>query len=430
MTTLPNQLDPCHAAAYLKNASDALCRVIPELEGDTRSVVEEVTRTLIRTSLHLSPGFYGLDMEPESPPCEFLNRLEGKAAELLHLEPPGEGEVQGRSFDREKILHYLHQHPRGGANLTISHAKLLAGGRSKQTVLLEVKDAIDLPSQLVLRRDWVSSVTGTSVVSEFELLSAVHQRGLKVPEPLLLEKDPEALGSPFIIMRRVDGKALGDPFTPPASEKPVLDVARELAKLHSFNPDEFMGLEGVEERYLTEAQLKEQLTAYRATIGQLGGETPIINEAFDWLESKLPDIRHYRTLCHHDMGFHNMLCNDNGLCAILDWELAHIGNPGFDLGYLRSIVSQCVDWDTFLETYHSAGGIVESRETIDFFTLFASVWLYQLLIQARAAIASGMLQDLEVTHVSAHFLPALQARIANELALVTRTGNGQKEDTQ
>src|SRR5690606_9928485 len=130
-----------------------------------------------------------------------------------------------------------------------------------------------------------------------------------------------------------------------------------------------------------------------------------VSEAMRWLNENVEQVECQPSLVHADLGFHNMLCHEGGLSAILDWELAHIGNPALDLGYLRSVVTQRVEWTDFIATYEAAGGKKIPSLTIDFFTLFASVWLYQLLLQARAAIASRQVADMEIAHVCSHFLP-------------------------
>jgi aminoglycoside phosphotransferase (APT) family kinase protein len=415
------RISPELASAYIRNTADALARLLPEMEGDARASVEECTRTLFRTALHLDPAVHGVstaitDLKSEAAA---LAGIEAVAKNLLGALGADTTEVAGgRGFDQAALSAYLRAHPLGGDNTRIVEARLLAGGRSKQTVLLQIEGARDLPADIVVRRDWASSVTGTSVVSEYELLRVVHAQGIKVPQPLLLEASPDALGSPFIVMRRVAGQALGDPFTPPPSEGPVLDLARELGKLHGLDAGLFEGMRGVVEENITREQLREKLTAYTQVIADFATPSVSVDAALAWLNDHLEEVECHKTLVHADLSFHNLLCDGDALGSILDWELAHIGNPALDLGYLRSVVTQRVEWDTFLEVYRQAGGPSIPASTIDFYTLFASIWLYQLLLQARSAIANGQVADMEIAHVCAHFIPALLARVCRELELV------------
>jgi aminoglycoside phosphotransferase (APT) family kinase protein len=418
------RISPELASAYVRNTADALARLLPEMEGNARASVEECARTLFRTALHLDPAAHGVtatitDLKSEAAALAGMEAAASSLLGALVAADPGEV-VGGRGFDRAALSAYLRAHPLGGDNTRIIEARLLAGGRSKQTVLLQIEGARDLPADIVVRRDWASSVTGTSVVSEYELLRVVHQQGIKVPQPLLLETSPNALGSPFIVMRRVAGQALGDPFTPPPSAGPVLDLARELGKLHSLDAGLFAGMQGVVEENITRQQLHEKLTAYAQVIASFATPSVSIDAALAWLHDHLDQVECHKTLVHADLSFHNLLCDGDSLGSILDWELAHIGNPALDLGYLRSVVTQKVEWETFLDAYRQAGGPSIPASTIDFYTLFASIWLYQLLLQARAAIASGQVADMEIAHVCAHFIPALLARVSRELELVVR----------
>jgi len=411
---------PKVAGAYIKNVADSLMRLMPSVDENARANLEESIRTLLRTSVHLDPAAYGIDFSIDDQASEAfaICALEDVVIKLLAGSGLAEAASGGRGFDEAALLAYLRSHPLGGDATEIVKARLLAGGRSKQTVLLELKGTRNLPAELVVRRDWASSVTGTSVVSEFELLRVLHARGIKVPKPVLLESGSAALGSPFIIVTRLSGKALGDPFTPPLSTGPVFDLAEQLGKIHSLDAILFEGLPGIPEQNVTTGQLREKLAVYAAVIAQLGAPSATIDLALEWLGRHVDNVECDKRLVHADLGFHNLLCDGEELGAILDWELAHVGNPALDLGYLRSVVTQKLEWNEFLAAYHAAGGPDIPAKTIDFFTLFASIWLYQLLLQARAAIAGRHIADVEIAHVCAHFIPALLARISRELVLV------------
>jgi hypothetical protein len=79
-------------------------------------------------------------------------------------------------------------------------------------------------------------------------------------------------------------------------------------------------------------------------------------------------------------------------------------------------------WPRFMEVYRQAGGPALSTFLVDFYTLFSSVWLYQLLMKANAGICGGMLHDMEVTYVCAHSTPRLLARMSRELRAILAKG--------
>jgi aminoglycoside phosphotransferase (APT) family kinase protein len=232
--------------------------------------------------------------------------------------------------------------------------------------------------------------------------------------PLILETDPAILGSPFLVMQRMPGAPRGDIFHPPASERLALDLAQQLALLHTLPVDEFEAL-GVPTEAFSRDQLRQGLAGFRETYGAIGLPSETIQTAFDWLEAAIPNVDGARALTHNDLGCHNFLIEGEDLSAILDWELAHIGNPAADLGYIRNFVGKMTSWERFIAAYEAAGGPKITPETVDFYTIWCGVRLFCLLMKARAGVAMGMVQDTEITYACAHFIPQQHHVLSSEL---------------
>jgi aminoglycoside phosphotransferase (APT) family kinase protein len=414
----PLAIPPAVAAAYLKNVVRALKAQRTDWpEGASRVVLDECIRTLHRTAIHLTPQI--MPGEQVSDEIASLQALEQRAEAELQSGADNGATAAKDGVSRDQLERYLRSRAEGGDSLTVLNTQVLPGGRSKRTTLVKVADARALPSDLVMRQDWHSAVTGTTVTSEFEVLRHVHRAGIAVPEALLLEADAERLGGPFILFRRLDGRALGDPFTPPDSEAMILDLARQVGRLHALDVEALEASVVMPRRHRGSDELRENLQTWRGLITQLGEPSKLVFAVIDWLDSQVDALDGPESLVHGDLGFHNLLCADDRVIGILDWELVHLGSPALDLGYLRSVVTQRVPWETFLSAYHEAGGPELPNRLVDFYTLYASLWLYQLLLQAKAGVSMGMVQDIEVTGVCAHFIPALLARISREYALVT-----------
>jgi aminoglycoside phosphotransferase (APT) family kinase protein len=347
--------------------------------------------------------------------------LDQSEAALALAARPADTAAASRTFDPARLEQYLRGHALGGEATRVSGSRVLSGGRSKQTILVQLQGAQGLPQTVVVRQDWSSAVTGTSVVSEYALLKGVFKAGLRVPQPLLLEKSPEPLGGPFLVVTPMPGGAQGDIFAPPRSEALALQLAEQLALLHRLPTAPFSALEVPTEAYAPE-QLRAGLQGFRALNGQLGFPSRTIEIALDWLERNIECVKGGKALLHNDLGFHNFLVDGERLSAILDWELAHIGNPAADLGYIRDWVGQMMPWSRFMEAYRKAGGPGIDKATLDFYTLWCGVRLYCLLLQARAGVAMGMVQDTEITYAVAQFLPKLLHRISRELRAVLAAG--------
>jgi aminoglycoside phosphotransferase (APT) family kinase protein len=306
----------------------------------------------------------------------------------------------------------------GDPALNIVNARQLAGGRSKQTVLARQQGSDHLPEVFVMRQDWAAGgVQGTTVVTEFELLKILAGAGLKVPVPLLLESSTTPLGPPFMIVTCMSGTSQGGYFDPPRSAPLALQLAEQLARLHQIPVDAF-STASLRREPETQQQRLEGIENYKRTYMQLSEPVTAIDMAIRWLVANSDQVRGKFSLIHNDIGAHNLLIDGEELVAVLDWELASIGNPAADLGYARSWLEQIVPWDSFIRSYRAAGGPEIDDATLDFYTLLSRLRLYTMLLQARAGIASGVIHDLEITNICADSLPRLLRCICTDLARI------------
>lgn len=427
-------VDAASMHAYLVNVADTLRNaVVPELQGKALARANECITVLTRlaaraTAPHAVASaalreLQALDSAAQAGVSAVA--LDGAALDAeeeeyakvaASLVPTESGAL--RSFDKARFQAWLRSSALGAPELSISDSNVLQGGRSKLTVRLRQQGSNKLPEAFILRQDWASSVTGTSVAPEFEILRRVHDAGIRVPEPLLLEAGSEAMGSPFLLVSALQGVQSGDLFEPPASAALGLQVAEQLGRLHAMGDAPFVGLPGVVQRGFGLDMLRAELASYRAVIAQFGETSLSIDRAIDWLAQNLEQVSGQRTLVHGDLGFHNFLVDGERLVALLDWELAHLGHPAEDLGYIRGWVEKMLPWSQFLQAYHAAGGPDSGAFAIDFYTLWGGVRLYALLLQARAAIVGGHLRDCEIALCCAHLIPVLVHRLSRQLRAI------------
>ena len=138
-------------------------------------------------------------------------------------------------IDPKKLQAYLRR-VTGVPSLGIESFRVATGGRSRQTVLLTITPGSELPQALVVQRpapgmNHGSAFNGPAV--EFRILDTLYRAGLKVPRPLLLETNSEALGAPFVIVEQDSGSLVDADYWAPRATRPVaLDLARQMAKLH------------------------------------------------------------------------------------------------------------------------------------------------------------------------------------------------------
>jgi aminoglycoside phosphotransferase (APT) family kinase protein len=318
-----------------------------------------------------------------------------------------------RRIDSKALESYLQHHPLGGRNLKLRDARLLPGGRCKLTALVTQDGAAALPPTFILRQDWQGGATDTSVTAEYALLERVSAAGICAPRPLLREAEPGALGEPFILLERMPGSISGSLFTPPRSRQLGLQLAAQMAGLHRLEIQQFRGL--VPENVSRPEVLARGVRDFGEMQSSIGMKSRLIDRSIDWLAHHLPDAGTASCLTHNDLGFHNFLVEGETLSAVLDWELAALGHPAADLGYVRPFVALMLPWQDFVDAYQAGGGWAVEPASLRFHTIWNAVRLYGLIMQARSALARGLVDDVEITFACSDALMLLFFGLAAEL---------------
>jgi aminoglycoside phosphotransferase (APT) family kinase protein len=289
----------------------------------------------------------------------------------------------------------------------VLRVRLSPGGYVKQTAILSLIDNPELPTRVVLRKDMAKSITGTSVRDEYPFIEQAHAIGLAAPQPLLLEADADVLGGSFMLMTEIADSTPSGPYFP--EERPPDDtrvgpafgheVAATLARLHSRTR---VAADPASPDY-------RQLIADSRSAWASAAKTPYSLGAdlgYAWLLSHpLPPDRPACTV-HGDFGAHNILVRDGHLAALIDWELAHVGDPAEDLAQCRMmLLPGIMDWTDFVAAYVAAGGDPDAcrPEAVAWFC----VWIYLKhgLFNAllRANFLSGERPDIMAANVVTHY---------------------------
>jgi len=326
---------------------------------------------------------------------------------------------------RERLSRYLAQRYPGLPVDPVKSLRIVPGGRGKETSLLELVPNDFLPSRLVLRRDLTLSVTGTSAYAEFPLLQAVEALGLPVPSPVLAEHDPAHLGGTFIIMTEICNARAGGELFAELNDLQELastfapDVVRALAKLHTLRTHP----SGTALRGHSSASTDplEMVRGFQQMFRGIARKPPLhvaTELGFAWLiANPLPPTRPQR-LVHGDIGLHNVLVRDGALAAILDWELAHLGDPAEDIAYAWSpLLRHLLTWDEFVAHYRRHGGEPEAcdRHAVAWYSVWAHTRnsVYTALHYEWAA--NGQRKDIECFNAGTDFFDRTQYYIAHEL---------------
>lgn len=329
-------------------------------------------------------------------------------------------------FDESRLAAYLAGRIDGfdGA-MTV---RQFQGGQSNPTFLLETA-----AGKLVLRKKppGVLLPSAHQIEREFRAITALDGTGVPAPRPLLLCEDSAVIGAPFYLMRHVDGRIFDHPRADeaPADQRGGLyaAMAQTLAALHRLEP-QAVGLAdfGRPDNYLAR-QIDRWSRQYRASLVE--GADPNMERLGRWLPDNLPR-RSRVAIAHGDYRLGNLIFAPDAanVAAILDWELATLGDPLSDLAYCclpyrlpgdvpgvkgldgLDLKSLGLPGETeFVETYRQAAGL----DDIDHWPFYLAFSLFRL-----AAIVQGVYARAVAGNASS----ANGLEVGRRAALLARTG--------
>jgi len=265
----------------------------------------------------------------------------------------------------------------------------IPGGASRETWLVEGADG-----RWVLRRDPSGSVSLVSMADEFELLALAQKAGVPVPQPLFIDPDGARFGSPGFLMAYVGGTSVAPRILRKAEytsarEKLPSQLAAALAAIHS------LPVSGVESTLPPPGAdpALSQIEEWERQLDEIGEPLPAVELGLRWLRANAPEPAQPR-LVHGDFRLGNFIVDENGLGAVIDWELAHLGDPAEDIGWLciRSWrfgnddrpVAGVGQVDQFITAYEAAGGPPVDRDRVGYWEVFGNVkWAIICAAQAH-----------------------------------------------
>lgn len=173
-----------------------------------------------------------------------------------------------------------------------------------------------------------------AVDREYQLLAALYPLDFPVPEPLALCSDPDVIGAIFYVMELVQGRAYADgslpDFDPAARRHMYEQLVDTLAELHTIDADRAgLGSFGKPGNYF-ERQVARWTRQYRDSETDY---VPSMERLIAFLPERLPE-QSRTSIVHGDYRIDNVVFDGDGqLTAVLDWELATLGDPLADFSY-------------------------------------------------------------------------------------------------
>jgi len=261
----------------------------------------------------------------------------------------------------------------------------LSGGASQETYRLVVETSVG-EKRLALRRTpggEYAEITPQHPGLDVEALLMQSALAVGVPEPevyYVLQREDE-LGDGFL-MEWLDGEALGarivrSPEFEAIRPKLAYECGKVLAQIHSIDLD----ATGLRSRLweIPPAEFVEQTwERYRL----LNTPQPMIDYVARWLMENLPK-QHETALVHNDFRNGNFMLSPDGIVAVLDWEVAHVGDPMRDLGWMctnswrfgsSDPVGGFGKYEDLFKGYEDESGKIVDPEHVKFWEVFGSFW--------------------------------------------------------
>jgi aminoglycoside phosphotransferase (APT) family kinase protein len=317
----------------------------------------------------------------------------------------------GEDFDIQKVEHYLRSHIEGLGEGSLQVLQFPSGA-SNLTYLVKIGDW-----EGVLRRQPLGPVPPKAhdMVREANLLRRIHPVFPLAPKPYVICTDPGILGVPFYVMERRKGIVINDQFPPGGT--PTEELCQRMSYMMLNTLVQLHGIDwqaaGLNDLGYPEGFLKRQVKGWidryhRAQTDDI----PEVGPLMRWLSDHIPTSP-APTLIHMDFKLNNILLNKDDLAqpvAVLDWEMATIGDPLLDLATSLSYWVNASDPEAVrnvLPTVITYPGFISRQEFMDlyaqksgrdlsgmhFYMVFAYFKLVVIIQQIYVRWVRGQTQD-------------------------------------
>ena len=266
-----------------------------------------------------------------------------------------------------------------GEPVEIHGLRRCSGGASRETWALDATDAHAQLHELVLRRDPAQQANADNRATEYAVIAAADAGGVPVPRVRALLETDDDLGAGFL-MDRVEGESiprriLRDDEFADARPKLTVQAGTIAAQIHGVDTSALPSLPVMGAR--------EQIDQQRAYLDAFDEPHPALELGLRWLDEHVAASPAPPALVHGDYRNGNFIVGPEGIRSVLDWELAHLGDPVEDLGWLcvkswrfghaDQIAGGFGSLETLLAAYREAGGAAVDEDAVRFWVVLGTV---------------------------------------------------------
>ncbi|WP_414687446.1 phosphotransferase family protein [Mycobacterium sp.] len=290
-------------------------------------------------------------------------------------------------------------HPILGRDVAIDNLRALTGGASRTTWAFDAVTP-DERRSLILRIGPPDDLHA-GMELEARAQAAAAAAGAPVPQILVADDSPAALGNPFLICDEIKGETIVRRIERQLDEagraRLLSQCAHALAAIHRAEPHD------------PELSAQDQLAEWRGRLDAISDTTATFEWAFRWLAAHRPAPSPSR-LVHGDYRMGNLIIDGSQLAAVLDWELVHIGEVYEDLAWfcIRAwrfgapadrAAGGLGSVEDFLAAYEQAGGATVDRVAFHWWLVLATLrWGVICRYQAERHL-SGQTRSVELAAI-------------------------------
>ncbi len=212
----------------------------------------------------------------------------------------------------------------------VGTARLVTGGNRYRSWALDVEMGDGTVRPLYLRHQMPRppSAEPYTLAREALIYRAIDGRGIPAPRLVAVHPDGHT-----ILSERVAGRAEMRRLDDPEHRVTVVqDFVRAIAALHKLDITG-LSLDGLDATSSIATCVAHEIAVWRAMYEESGRRDALIDLALGWLEANLPQPAEPAVLAHGDAGPGNFLFEGGRMTALLDWELAHLGDPMEDIAW-------------------------------------------------------------------------------------------------
>lgn len=281
----------------------------------------------------------------------------------------------------------------------IRQVEKIFGGASRETFRLKVTVG-DRERGLILRRDPPSSLIDTERKLEYGAYVAIYPTEIPVPEPIFLEDDPAWLGQPFSVMAEIENAGTDVSALDESTRRSIGEQKwKLLGRLAAMDPIA-LGFDALTEVPSLDQCATRELDYWTRVIEEDEiHPQPIAQAALRWLRGNMPPPAQKLSVVHGDYRTGNFLFTaGEGIKAILDWEMCHLGDPLEDLAWSLdplwswdqpALAGRLLPSDEAIGIWEESSGLAVDRKVFNWWRVFASIKALAIWISSSEDFHNG-----------------------------------------